>query len=149
MGFVIKGEEQHRWWRRRIHRCRPRKGSTPRPSSDSSVLLASVPRFSIQIVAFSLQLQFIVPALLSHISPSRRTQPGPPRRVIPRLDLKSSSRFLVCSAVGASWVVVGRRWVSLEGRVRGWLDASSYYCTYSASHSLVQTRNHHPSSLRF
>ena len=29
----------------------------------------------------------------------------------------------------------------------GWYD-SSYYCSYSTSHSLVQTRNPHPSSLR-
>ena len=56
--LVIRGEERHGWQRQRqrIRKCKP---------SDSSVLLASVPKFSIQIVAFSLQLHFIAPALVA------------------------------------------------------------------------------------
>ena len=89
--LVIREEERRRRWRRRrrrIRRCKSRKCSTARASSDSSVLLVSAPKFSIQVVAFSLQLHFIDPTLLSHISPSRHRQLGPPRRLIPRLHFE-------------------------------------------------------------
>jgi hypothetical protein len=63
----------------------------------------------VQPVAFHLQFELVVPALLSHIPPSRRRQIWLPRRVIPRLYCKIVIPIFCVSRNSASWVVVGIR----------------------------------------
>jgi len=124
--------------------------STARRDQGMTVLSSSSrrPNSVPQVAAFSLQLQLIVPALLSHIPLSWHRQLGLPRRVIPRLYIEivvpnfhvfrrsASGWWLVSGVSGKSQysivllaiekvrpLVVDdvRHWVSLEGRVRGWL----------------------------
>ena len=95
--WLLEGKNGICGWRRRIRRYKPRKRSTPQPSSDSS------PRIGTQI-----HLQLIVPDLLLHIPPSQRRQLGPLRRVIPRLDFEMV--ILIFRVFrSSSWVVVGIR----------------------------------------
>jgi len=112
--------------------------------SSLSRRLNSVP----QVAAFSLQLQLIVPALLSHIPLSWHRQLGLPRRVILHLyiEIIVPNFHVFCRSASGWWLVSGvlgksqysivllaiekvrplvvddvQHWVSLEGHVRGWL----------------------------
>ena len=82
--LVISEEEQHRQWWRRIRRGKARK-RMPRASSDGPVFLVPPPKLLIRLVAFCFHLKRVVPAFLSHISPSRSRQLGLAKQVIPRL----------------------------------------------------------------
>jgi len=112
--------------------------------SSLSWRLNSVP----QVAAFSLQLQLIVPALLSHIPLSWHRQLGLLRRVILHLyiEIIVPNFHVFCRSASGWWLVSGisgksqysivlltiekvrplvvddmQHWVSLGGHVRGWL----------------------------
>ena len=92
------------------HTCRHRRPSSRRKGKEEVGIrippsLISSPRLLIRLVAFRIHLKLIVPAFLSHISPSRSRQLWPSRSVIPRLCVEMV--IPVFRLFGSSaWVVV-------------------------------------------